>query len=301
MQYIGCLGPRGSFSEEALECFLASDAEFDSNSYRVKVYASIPQLLQACDQKEVLWGFVPLENSIDGQVGVTMDLLVQSENLYIAREFNYPISQCLLTARSIALRDINKVFSHEQALGQCREFLQHSLAHAEQIVCSSTAEAARIVSLSSENWAAIAPKRAAQLYELTSQRDGIQDVAQNETRFVLVGHSLPELTGTDKTSLLVVTDDSPGALCRVFNEFAIRQLNLTRIESRPSKQKLGEYKFFIDVEGYVFSPDIQHALWSLKVKRVFVRCLGSYPKAPGPTTIPQLCPNPQELYKSPRE
>ncbi|MDI6811973.1 MAG: prephenate dehydratase [Desulfitobacteriaceae bacterium] len=277
MTSIGYLGPKGSFSEEALQYFLNNNP--DLNSSDLQAFPTIPRLLLACDRNEIDWAFVPLENSTEGQVGVTMDTLGQTQHLYIFEEFIHPIDQCLLTPEPIPLDEIQRIYSHEQALGQCREFLEAQLSHAEQIPCLSTAEAARKISAVREPWAAIGPRRAAQLYHLHLLRERIQDELLNATRFILVGPQLNDLSGDDKTSFLVTAENSPGSLYNILHELAVRQINMTRIESRPSKQKLGEYVFFIDVDGYVFSPPIQEVLWALREKSVFAKLLGSYPKA----------------------
>ncbi|NMA69339.1 MAG: prephenate dehydratase [Desulfitobacterium sp.] len=277
---IGYLGPKGSFSEEALQKFISTtDIEFHSPT-EIVPYPSIPKLLLACQSSEIDSAFVPLENSIEGQIGVTLDMLAQTEGLYIMREFLHQVEQCLLAAKNIPLNQIEQVYSHEQALGQCREFLELNLSQADQFSCSSTAEAAYIVSHNpQENWAAIGPRRSAEIYGLSCLAERIQDSTENTTRFIFVGHNLAELNEDDKTSLLIITGDTPGALFNVLQEFASRQINLSRIESRPSKKRLGEYVFFVDIDGYVFSSDIQDALWALKNKNVYTKLLGSYPKA----------------------
>ncbi len=276
---IGYLGPKGSFSEEALQKFIKSEIESRA-TIEIIPYSSIPKLLLACQSSEIDNAFVPLENSIEGQVGVTLDMLAQTEGLYIMREFLHPVDQCLLASKNTDLEEIERVYSHEQALGQCREFLELKLSKAEQVVCSSTAEAAYVISHNSEEkWAAIGPKRSAEVYGLNCLAERIQDSTENTTRFIYVGHNLAELNEDDKTSLLIITGNTPGALFDVLQEFAIRQINLSRIESRPSKKQLGEYVFFVDIDGYVFSSSIQDALWALKNKKVYTKLLGSYPKA----------------------
>lgn len=277
---IGYLGPKGSFSEEALQKFIrTTDIEFHS-PIEIVPYPSIPKLLLACQSSEIDNAFVPLENSIEGQIGVTLDMLAQTEGLYIMREFLHQVEQCLLAAKKIPLNEIERVYSHEQALGQCREFIEQNLTQAEQFACSSTAEAAYIISHNpQEKWAAIGPRRSAEIYNLNCLAERIQDSSENTTRFIYVGHNLAELNEDDKTSLLIITGDTPGALFNVLQEFASRQINLSRIESRPSKKRLGEYVFFVDIDGYVFSSDIQDALWALKNKNVYTKLLGSYPKA----------------------
>lgn len=277
MASIGYLGPRGSFSEEALHFFLSNNPSLSLAD--LQAFPTVPRLLLACDRGVVDWAFIPLENSTEGQVEITMDTLGETEHLYIFQEFIHPIDQCLLTPESMPLAEIQRIYAHEQALSQCREFLESQLAHAEQIPCLSTAEAANKISTVREPWAAIGPRRAAQLYHLHLLRESIQDELLNPTRFVLIGHQLHDMSGDDKTSLLVRVENTPGSLYKILHELAIRQINMTRIESRPSKQKIGAYVFFIDVDGYVFSPAIQELLWALREKSVSAKLLGSYPKA----------------------
>ncbi|MDA8220351.1 prephenate dehydratase [Desulfosporosinus sp.] len=280
MKKIGYLGPKGSFSEEAIHLFIASHPELNDSLPELIAFPTIPRLLFACNDKEIDLAFVPLENSTEGQVGVTMDTLGQTEHLFITNEFIHSIDQCLLAHEPMPLEQIERVYSHEQAIGQCRDFLENHLPNAQQLTCLSTAEAAHRISSIRENWAAIGPRRAAQLYNLHLVRECIQDATLNATRFVLVGHSLAEMSGgEDKTSLLVIAENTPGALYRILGEFAKRHINLSRIESRPSKRKLGEYVFFVDVDGYVFAPPIQDVLWALKEEHISVKLLGSYPKA----------------------
>ena len=277
---MGFLGPKGSFSEEAIHLFIATHSEFNEAPLDLIPFPTIPRLLLACNDMEIHWAFVPLENSTEGQVGVTMDMLGQTEHIFITHEFVHPIDQCLLTHEPMPLEQIERVYSHEQAIGQCRDFLEKHLPQAEQLVCLSTAEAAHKISSVRENWAAIGPRRAAHLYNLHLLKERIQDVMLNATRFVLVGHQLSDMSdGEDKTSLLIIAENTSGSLSRILGEFSKRHINLSRIESRPSKRKLGEYVFFIDVDGYVFAPPIQDVLWALKEKHISVKLLGSYPKA----------------------
>jgi prephenate dehydratase len=280
MTTLGYLGPQGSFSEEAIHLFLINHSEFKQSPPKLIPFPTIPRLLLACDQKEIDWAFVPLENSAEGQVGVTMDILGQTEHLFICAEFVQPIDQCLLTHEPMTLEQIERIYSHEQAIGRCRDFLEKYLPHVEQVTCLSTAEAALRISSIRENWAAIGPRRAADLFNLHLHTERIQDVVLNPTRFVLVGHRLSEMSaGDDKTSLLIFGKNTPGSLYSILGEFSNRHINLSRIESRPSKRKLGEYVFFVDVDGYVFAPPIQEVLWALKEENITVKLLGSYPKA----------------------
>lgn len=286
MSRIGFLGPYGSFSEEALQLFITQQKEWTDNRPEAIPFITIPKLLSACDRHEIEYGFVPLENSTEGQVGATMDSLGQTENIFIVKEFIHPIEQCLLTPQPMELSQIERVYSHEQALGQCRDFLETHLPQAEQIICLSTAQAAQKVSANQEKWAAIGTHRAAELYSLHCQEERIQDTMLNATRFILVTDSLaemsPEASAEDKTALLIIAPNVPGSLSLILKEFAIRNINMSRIESRPSKKILGEYIFFIDIDGYVFSPVIQDALWALHEKNISTKLLGSFPKAAVP-------------------
>lgn len=277
---IGYLGPKGSFSEEALHLFITTHSDILEPPLDLIPFTTIPKLLTACQNLEIDGAFVPLENSTEGQVGVTMDMLGQTESLYIMREFIHPVDQCLITAKPLDTAQIQQVYSHEQALGQCRDFLETHLGHAEQISSPSTADAVKKISNNPDNdWAAIGPRRASIIYNLHCQAERIQDSMLNATRFIFVSHHLAEMNEEDKTSLLINTGDTPGALANALQEFALRNINLSRIESRPSKKKLGEYVFFVDIDGYVFSPSLQDALWALKDKGVSTKLLGSYPKA----------------------
>lgn len=283
---IGFLGPKGSFSEEAIHLFLATNPQYNNEKYVLTPFTTIPRLLFACDKREIDWAFVPLENSTEGQVGVTMDTLAQTEHLFITHEFVQPIDQCLLAHEPMSLEQIERVYAHEQALGQCRDFLEKYLSHAEQITCLSTAEAAHRISSIRENWTAIGPRRAALIYNLHVVKECIQDTMLNPTRFVLVGHQLAEMSdGEDKTSLIIFAKNTPGSLYSILGEFAKRHINLSRIESRPSKRKLGEYVFYVDLDGYVFAPPIQDLLWKLREENISVKLLGSYAKAHSDETI----------------
>jgi prephenate dehydratase len=274
---IGYLGPQGSFSEEAINMYLNKCQGV--SGVELTMYPSIPLLLQACQVNDLDFAFLPVENSTEGQVAVTADMLKEMVDLFVVDEYIHNITQCLMAPRIIALEEITRVYSHEQALGQCRNYLNTHIANAEQLICSSTSEAARKVSNAKEKWAAIGPLRASEVYNLHCLAEGIEDTTTNVTRFIMVGHHIAEMTGEDKTSILFSTPNTPGALCQVLNEFASRKINLTRIESRPSKQQLGEYVFYIDFDGYVFAPAIQDVLWVLRESGVWVKLLGSYPKA----------------------
>lgn len=280
LKKIGYFGPKGSFTEEAIHLLLAAHPELCKTEPELISFPTIPRLLLACENMNIDWAFVPLENSTEGQVGATLDTLSQTEHLFITHEYIHPIVQCLMAYEPLPLEQVERVYSHEQSLGQCRDFIEKYLSHAEQIACLSNSDAAQKISSIRKNCAAIGPRRAASIYNLQILQEGIQDTILNATRFVLVGHTLSEMSGgEDKTSLLVIAENKPGSLYRILGEFGKRHINLSRIESRPSKRKLGEYVFYIDVDGYVFSPPIQDVLWALKKANIPVKLLGSYPKA----------------------
>jgi chorismate mutase/prephenate dehydratase len=221
-------------------------------------------------------GVAPIENSTEGGVNQTLDELIEHD-LSIQREVVLDISQCLL-AKSSDLSAITRVASHPQALAQCRRWLLEHLPNARQIVSSSTSSAAREAA-SDVSSAAISSPLAAELYGLEVVVKGIQDHANNQTRFVVVADRDSEPTGTDKTSLVFSTAHARGALLRVLTVFDRAGLNLTRIESRPALGKRWEYVFLADLEGHRLDPAVARALADLRSLCSVVKVLGSYPRA----------------------
>lgn len=262
---IGFLGPSGTYTEEAASKIPGDLLAFDS----------IIEVLDAVSNGNVNIGVVPIENSIEGPVGITLDLLAHDYNLKIKKEIILPISHNLLLNKGESIEDINIVYSHAQALSQCRKFIEKM--NAKPVSTSSTSQAAEIVK-DKKNTAAIGTHRAAKLYRLKIAATDIQDYKNNSTRFVVVGTQDNVPTGHDKTSVVFsLIEDKPGGLYDVLGEFAKCNINLTKIESRPSKKKLGNYIFFVDFKGHHDDKEVKNILNIIKTKISYVKILGSYP------------------------
>jgi len=272
---VAFLGPEGTFSEEAL---LANMPEGDVHPFP---YPSIRDVLKAVQSGEAPLGIVPIENSIEGSVVVTLDSLAFGfDELRIVREVTHQVRQQLIARKPVALEQVTKIVSIPQAYGQCREFIREHLDGVEHEPTDSTAEAVRRVSRVDRPWVAIGTRLAAEMYECTVLAPDIDDADDNRTRFVFVSRdeAPQELDASYKTSLVCgIAQDQPGSLLMILSEFAYRYVNLTKVESRPSKQALGHYIFFIDVEGRVTDPPIAQALSCLGCKLSWVKVLGSYP------------------------
>lgn len=244
---VGFLGPAGTFAEEALESVVGEVPA------RTLPYPTIPACFRAVADGEVAGAVVPIENSVEGSVNATLDQLAFGGGRIVIRaEAVHPIRQDLIVRDGRAVAEIARVLSHPQATAQCQGYLLRELAGAEVMAVNSTADAVRLVSESDQPWAAIGTQRAARLYGCRILATGIQDVANNSTRFVLIGREPAPATGPGRfrTSIVcAITRDRPGALLAILQEFALRAVNLTRLESRPSRTGLGSYIFFIDMEG----------------------------------------------------
>jgi prephenate dehydratase len=223
-------------------------------------------------------GVLPVENSVEGSVNETLDILIHDSELRIRGELVVPIEQCLLVRPGMRAEDVRAIYSHPQALGQCRAFLERCFPKARLEASLSTAAAVQEI-FSHEDAAAIASPRAAELHGAEVLARGIQDRRTNVTRFVVLGASDAEPTGRDKTSLAFTTQhDRPGTLVNVLSEFAARGLSLTKIESRPSKDALGIYVFLVDFEGHRTQPVCAEALEGVRAKASWLKVFGSYPK-----------------------
>lgn len=273
MKRVAFLGPSGTFTEEALtKCSFSEETVFQP-------YNSIPEVILAVAEGEVKAGLVPTENSLEGAVNISLDMLVHKVDLQINREVVLPISHNLFSHSGIKLEDVERVYSHPQALAQCRDFILQKMPQAIIHSTSSTSEAFRLVKNSQEKWGAIGNKRAGEIYGLSCLGQAIQDNNDNYTRFLLLAESDHSPTGCDKTSLAFAQDkDRPGGLYSIMGEFALRNINLTRIESRPSRKMLGEYIFFLDFIGHREDTLVQKALQALQEKTTFLKVLGSYPQ-----------------------
>jgi prephenate dehydratase len=272
------LGPRGTFTEEAARLMTA---QLEPTYHP---YATIIEALNAVARDEMDYGVVPMENSIEGTVNSTLDWLIHEVQLPILAEFALPISQHLVIARReqpLPFSAITKVLSHPHAVAQCHNFIQEHLPHAQIEYTTSTAMAAQTVSEHpEETWAAIATRLTTEIYPLMFARQNIQDYSNNYTRFVLVGKqptALPH-SSTEKTTILVtLPEDFPGALYQVLAAFAWRKINLSRIESRPTKKGLGSYHFVIDIEQRMDEVLLPGAFAEVEALGCQVRQLGTYP------------------------
>ena len=275
---IAYLGPAGTFTEDALG-EAAAGVEFEPLRT-----ATIHDAILAVQAGEAERALVPFENSIEGSVRGTLDTLAfEAERVTIVGEHDYAVRAHLIAREPLELGEIEAVLSHQQPLAQCARFLREQLAGVELRSVSSTAAAVRMVSESVRPWAAIGARAAAGLYDCTILREGIQDEATNVTRFLWIAPAgtAPEGGGPWKTALVFseLGEDHPGALVDALAEFSSRQINLTRIESRPLRSGLGRYMFFCDLEGAESDPAVAAAIEQLRAKAGSVRILGSYPLA----------------------
>ena len=275
------LGPAGTFTEAALLACLR-DLGLDGAAELVPC-TSVGAALESVRTAATVAAMVPLENSVEGSVSATLDELAFGTPLVILRETHLPVAFALLGRAGTALADVRTVASHPHAQPQCRRWLAAHLPDAEWVPAASNADAARLVGEGRFD-AALAGAFAAQVYDLEVLADQVHDVSGAETRFVLVSQPVsPEpATGSDKTSLvLVIGKDHPGALLEILTEFAVRGINLTRIESRPTGGGIGDYFFSVDAEGHIDEARVGEALIGLHRICADVRFLGSYPRADG--------------------
>ena len=268
-------GPHGTFTEEALL------SQPDLAALDREPLPSIPDVLVAVNDHAAELGVVPIENSIEGSVSVTLDTLAFETDLLIQREVDLPISLGLFVKPGTTLKDIRTVTSYPHAVAQCRAWLRKKVPDATFVASNSTAEAAATVARSKRtDLAAIGNKLAAEIYGLKALATDIEDHPENQTRFVVVGRGIPAPTGHDRTTIVCFQRaDRPGSLLAMLQEFAARRINLTKLESRPTKQSLGDYCFFIDFEGHINDELVADCLRTLAAKVARVKYLGSYPVA----------------------
>ena len=269
------LGPSGTFCEEAANKYIGDKA------WTLLPYPSIEAVFAAVQLGEVESGIVPIENSCEGAVNLTMDLLAYEYDLKITGELVLPVSQNLMIRPGVKLDEISCILSHPQALAQCRKYLSATLPGRELATVDSTAEAALRVANSDEPWAAVGTAGAARAYGLDILHPDIQDRLSNETRFIILSrdmvHTIEPVSGLHaKTSLVLYLLDKPGALFRALEQFYLRDINLTRIESRPARTRIGDYLFFIDIEGHCGELRVIKALEGLKELAREIKILGSY-------------------------
>lgn len=264
---IAYLGPEATFTH------LASLSKFGS-SVRYQPCGSINEVFREVEQARADYGVIPIENSIDGAVSHTLDMFIDSE-LKICSEIFFAISQNLMS-NVPDLKQIKRVYSKAEVFGQCRLWLESHLHHAELMEASSTAAAAQRAARE-DGAAAIGSKLAATMYNLPVLAEEVQDFSKNVTRFLVIARQIPAPTRQDKTSILVSIRDKVGALYEMLLPIKKNKVNMTKIESRPSKKKAWDYYFYIDFEGHAETPRVRKMLAEMEKKVKFIKVLGSYP------------------------
>ena len=266
---IASLGPRGTFSEEAVVKHFGGQAP-------VMLCTSIDEVFRSVESGNVGYGVVPIENSTEGAVGRTLDFLL-STPLKICGEVLLPVHQNLLS-KSNDISTVKRIFSHAQSLGQCNRWLAQNCPRAERVPVASNAEAAKMAQDDAES-AAIAGRAAAAHYGLSIIADNIEDEPNNTTRFVVISRQEVPPSGNDKTSLVMSTRNVPGAIHELLTPLANNRVSMTRLESRPSRTGLWEYVFFLDIEGHQSEGNVARALEEMRELAAFLKILGSYPVA----------------------
>jgi chorismate mutase / prephenate dehydratase len=265
------------FGAEASFTHLAARTQFGDRS-RYFPQPKIDRVFDEVEKGAVDWGVVPIENSLEGSVNVTLDHLITTP-LKIRAEIYLRISQCLFSSAK-NIKDIKKIYSHPHALAQCQIWLKTNLPNCVLSEAESTAAAVQMVR-GKKNEAAIGSSLAGQMYGLNLLAEGIEDNSSNMTRFLVIGRGENTPTGNDKNSLIFATPHSPGSLHRALASFARRKINLAKIESHPVREKMWEYSFFVDIIGHVKDKQVKSCLAELKGKTTFLKILGSYPKSEG--------------------
>jgi prephenate dehydratase len=273
---VAYLGPPGTFSEDALW------AAVGEQSIDPVPAATVPEAIIAVRDGAAQRALVPFENAIEGAVTATLDTLAfDADGVTLVGEYDLPIRHCLIAREELPLEQIEVVLSHPQASAQCARFVRENLPRAEVRASPSTAEAVRTVAESVQPWAALGAESAARLYRAAVLRHGVEDEADNITRFVWIAPEGTRSSGSGpwRTSLVFseLGEDHPGALVDALQVFSDRQINLTRIESRPLRRGLGRYQFFLDIEGAAGEQPLGEAIEELRTKAETVRVLGSWP------------------------
>ena len=264
---VAYLGPNGTFSEDAaLKRF--------GSAITTVACDSIDDVFRSVESDTANYGVVPVENSTEGAVGRTMDLLLQTP-LTICGEIQLPVHQFLM-AQQTDLSQINKIYSHPQSLAQCHHWLKTNVPHSAFINAASNADAARLAAADKQA-AAVASKKAAELFGLSICAENIEDDPRNTTRFLVIGKQIVDVSGKDKTSLILSTNNRSGAIYKLLEPLAQHSVSMSRLESRPSRTGLWQYVFFIDIEGHQQDENVAAALTELREKSAFLKILGSYP------------------------
>lgn len=277
---IGYLGPQGTFSQAALKQHWPTQ----DNITEVP-YVTMPLLMQAVEAQEIDAGIVPIENSLEGPINIILDQLAFNRNLFIQSEVICPVTENLIVRPGTPLHEIRHITSHPQPIGQCSRWIQTHLPVADIAYANSTADGALAVQQGKYD-AVIGSELLAEIYNLEIRCQRIEDNPNNSTRFVIVGTKPRiEITGNDKTSIVFSVDNRPGRLYQILDIFNLWDINMSKIESRPSKQCLGEYIFFVDLVGHISDHDMADALKMIQRKSSFYKFLGSYPAAAHPSQI----------------
>jgi len=266
---VSYLGPEGTFSEMALNRQFGTSVE-------ALPCASIDEVFRAAESGSARYAVVPVENSTEGAVGRTLDLLL-STPLGICAEVVLRVQQNLM-AKHLAMKAIRRVYSHPQSLGQCQQWLSHHLSAAERVPVASNAEGARRAAKEAGT-AAVGPEIAAARYGLKLLARAIEDDPRNRTRFLVLGYDEVGPSGRDRTSLVMTAHNRPGAVHDLISPFARHAVSMTRLESRPARTGQWEYLFYVDIEGHQQDPKVAQSLAELREKAPFVKIFGSYPAA----------------------
>jgi chorismate mutase/prephenate dehydratase len=266
-------GERGAYSESAVYTYFGDEAE-------VKPCRDLTEVFESVDKQEVPVGVVPVENSLEGSVNQTYDLFL-THNLKVSGEIIIRISHCLIANPTTSLEAVKTVYSHPQALAQCRSFLER--LGSDLIPTYDTAGSVKMLKEKGlKDAAAVASEKAAEIYGMKILAREIEDTPTNYTRFFVISKEDAAKTGKDKTSIIFAAKHKPGALYHALEEFEKRKINLTKIESRPTRQKPWEYNFYLDFEGHRTEKNCTEALKALQEKAAFLKILGSYPRAEQP-------------------
>ncbi len=263
-------GEKGAYSEEAAFGYFGS-------SVHVKPCESVDDVFEAVEKHQAEFGIVPIENSLEGSINRTYDMLLDS-NLSVCGETRLRVVHCLIASPGVKLEDVKRVYSHPQALGQCQAFLRH--LKSESISTYDTAGSVVMIKEKGlTDGAAIASARAAEIYDMQILASGIEDNPNNFTRFFILGKQDVPPTGDDKTSIAFSVKHEPGSLYKFLRIISSNGINLTKIESRPTKQKPWEYNFYLDFEGHREDSKVRQVLDALEKTSLFLKILGSYPSA----------------------
>lgn len=262
---LGYLGPKGSYSYEA-------SSKYNVSNYELVEYETITKVIEALENGKIQKCIVPFENAIHGSVLDTMDSILKYKDIYIIDEIILDINHILMAKKKDS--KIAKIYSHPQALAQCKTYLEEKYKNVEQVGVSSTSYAASLASKES-NTACICNKCCKNVYELEIISENIQDIEDNQTKFIVLSKE-KNVKETRKTSIIFSTKDEPGALYKILGLFSMAEINLTKIESRPAKTKLGDYMFFVDIDGDEKEEKISNTLKNIESFCEEFRVIGSY-------------------------